>query len=220
MVDSITTVGTTAQSQSDVSFQQYDEDYTMFLNLLTTQLQNQDPTSPMDTNEMTNQIVQFTSVEQQIQTNSNLEDLTALMTAQANSDITGYLGQDVLISGGTGLLQNGAMEWEYTLPTGVANSGIAIFNEQGDQIASYAAEQNFGTHTFNWDGTDSDGNPVEAGVYEMRVLAFDSEQNALSVPESVVQRITEIEMTGLEPTFIAGNQSISRNDMLKLISAN
>src|SRR5579864_1728058 len=78
-----------------------------FLTLLTTQLKNQDPTSPMDTNAFTQQLVSFSEVEQQINTNNNLQSLITLGQGRANTDAVSYLGKAVTISTGEGVLSGG-----------------------------------------------------------------------------------------------------------------
>ncbi len=64
------------------------DDMQQFLTLLTTQLQNQDPLSPMDSTEFTNQLVQFSQVEQQITSNQKLDSLLALQLASISSVAT------------------------------------------------------------------------------------------------------------------------------------
>ena len=71
------------------------EDFTQFLTLLTTQLQNQDPLNPMDSTEFTNQLVQFSQVEQSINTNQKLDDLLALQLGGLSTVALGYVGMDV-----------------------------------------------------------------------------------------------------------------------------
>jgi len=96
MVTDVTTSGQAVQAaqtaQQSVSLA---EDFTQFLTLLTTQLQNQDPLSPLDSNEFTNQLVQFSQVEQGINTNSKLDDLLSLQLNGAATSALGYVGLDV-----------------------------------------------------------------------------------------------------------------------------
>src|SRR5450432_3496608 len=85
-----------------------------FLKLLTTQLQHQDPTSPLDPNQFTQELVQFSSVEQQIQTNTSLSTLISL---QQNSQVTsalGFLGHNVVINGSVAQMTNGQATWNFT----------------------------------------------------------------------------------------------------------
>src|SRR5712675_2430466 len=67
--------------------------FNTFLTLLTTQLKNQDPLAPMDSNQFTQQLVQFSQVEQQINANKNLESLISLTKARGAIDAVSYLGK-------------------------------------------------------------------------------------------------------------------------------
>src|SRR5450432_2728338 len=86
-----------------------------FLTLLTTQLKNQDPLSPMDSNQFTQQLVMYSQVEQQIDSNANLKTLIAQGTSNAAAVTTGYLGKKVSITNGNASLTAGAANWTYNL---------------------------------------------------------------------------------------------------------
>ncbi|WND02734.1 flagellar hook capping FlgD N-terminal domain-containing protein [Temperatibacter marinus] len=218
MTDAISALtSTAATSRSQESADKFDQEYTDFLSLLTTQLQNQDPTSPMDSTEFTNQIVQFTSVEQQIQTNQNLENLTSLMTSSVNADVTSYLGRDVVIDGGFGQLENGTLDWTYQMQPNVTAAGLAVFDQVGNQVASYDADTLVGQKSFTWDGMTTEGETAPEGIYELRVLAFDSEGNDINIPTQVKQRISEVSLTGYEPTFLAGGLQVTKSDILSVM---
>src|SRR5262245_29800369 len=113
-VSGINTTGTTTGSSTSMG--KLTENFDQFLALLTTQLKNQDPLSPMDSSEFTNQLVQFAGVEQQIATNKNLE---SLVTLQKSSQVMGALelmGKKVEVSGTTVPLQDKSATFVYTLP--------------------------------------------------------------------------------------------------------
>ena len=95
-----TAAATTTGTGSSSALNQLSGNFDTFLKLLTTQLQNQDPTSPMDTNQFTQQLVEFSQVEQQISTNSNLKTLVALAQGRSTSDAVNYLGKTVALTNG------------------------------------------------------------------------------------------------------------------------
>src|SRR5579872_4818059 len=105
---SSTGTGTDAMAQLSGNFN-------TFLQLLTSQLKNQDPTSPMDSNQFTQQLVEFSQVEQQINTNSNLQTLISQGQSANGAYAMSYLGHNVTVSNGEAALQNGAANWNYTL---------------------------------------------------------------------------------------------------------
>src|SRR3546814_15982085 len=94
-------------------------DFNTFLTLLTTQLKNQDPTSPMDSNEFTQQLVQFSQVEQQIDMNKNLETMISLLQSQQSSSNLKYVGKVVDVDSADATLPQGnTTKWSYELPEG------------------------------------------------------------------------------------------------------
>src|ERR1700737_2335603 len=98
--------------------------FNAFLTLLTTQLQHQDPLSPLDANQFTQELVQFSSVEQQIQTNASLKTLISLQQSQQVTAALSFLGHTVVVNGSVAQLTGGKAEWSYT-----ANKpGIATIN--------------------------------------------------------------------------------------------
>jgi len=124
MVDAVTAASTTADlSKSESSKQKLAEDLNQFMNLLVTQLQHQDPLDPMDPNEFTTQLVQFASVEQQIQGNSNLEQMLKLQQTSLLGTVVGYIGKQIEVSGNEMPLENGVASAHYDLS---ANSKSTI----------------------------------------------------------------------------------------------
>src|SRR5512146_3413480 len=92
---SATTATAATTGGSIVSDPMIASNFTTFLQMLTTQLKNQDPTSPMDTNQFTQQLVQFAQVEQQMKSNSQLEALVSLQKTAQSTQALGYVGQVV-----------------------------------------------------------------------------------------------------------------------------
>ncbi|WP_144300163.1 flagellar hook assembly protein FlgD [Elioraea rosea] len=140
-----------------------------FLKLLTTQLQNQDPTAPLDTNQFTQQLVQFAQVEQQLATNSNLESLINLQKTAQLTALTPLLGRTVEIDGTSLPLQEGEAAGTYSFTAPVTESAITITNAAGRVVRTAAGETGAGTHGFYWDGKDNDGKTLPEGVYTIAV---------------------------------------------------
>src|SRR5690242_18729124 len=105
-----------------------------FLTLLTTQLKNQDPLSPMDSNQFTQQLVQFSQVEQQINSNKNLESLIALTKSQSTTSAVSYLGKTLTITDGTAALQNGSAQWAYSLPGDATSVKLLVTDAKGHAV--------------------------------------------------------------------------------------
>src|SRR6201996_366755 len=126
--------GAAASSATDNSMQQLSGNFDTFLKLLTTQLQNQDPTSPMDTNQFTQQLVEYSQVEQQIDTNTNLQTLINQSSTQNASYATSYLGKNVTVSGGKGALIDGQASWTYNLGAAASSTLLTITNANGQTV--------------------------------------------------------------------------------------
>ncbi|MDD9901802.1 MAG: flagellar hook capping family protein [Alphaproteobacteria bacterium] len=172
---------TAVQSAADVSSQKLNQDFDQFLRLLTTQLQNQDPLNPMDSHEFTNQLVQFSGVEQAIKTNKNLENLLSLQTLNMTALGVSFIGKNVEVQGNNFLADGqGNYNLGYQLPQ-TANAGtITILDSSGQLVYSRDAELSAGKHDFTWNGLDNSGVPVPPGSYELRVSALTEENVSLN----------------------------------------
>src|SRR5690242_5441077 len=111
----VSTVAPASTASGAASAQkQLSSNFDTFLTLLTTQLKNQDPLAPMDSNQFTQQLVQFSQVEQQINSNKNLESLIALTKGRSAADAVSYLGKVVTLTDGSAALMNGQAKWAYS----------------------------------------------------------------------------------------------------------
>jgi flagellar basal-body rod modification protein FlgD len=140
-----------------------------FLKLLMTQLQNQDPTSPMDTNQFTSQLVQFASVEQQITANASLTQLIQLTQAGELMQSSAMMGKQVTVQSDHLPLQNGTGSLTFTAPaTGPAV--ITVTTDAGVKIQEVSLNAAAGANTWTWDGTNSAGQKVTDGSYKVSVM--------------------------------------------------
>ena len=152
-------------------------DYNDFLTMLTTQLQNQDPLSPTDTNEFTSQLVAFTQVEQTIKTNTNLQTLIDLQTiSQQNNEATiliDYLGKTVGTNLSIAGLSDGEASWNMEVGAAADTVTYEVFDELGTVV--YSADDpeglSMGSQTYTWDGTTSAGGTAPEGTYYLVVTA-------------------------------------------------
>lgn len=163
---------------SDIASSKLADNFDTFLQLLTAQLQNQDPLEPLDSKDFVNQLVQFSGVEQAIETNRSLEKLLDFQNANQTTAALGYIGNKVEVSGDTAPLENGKAEYSYTLPESTAGTLVVILDAAGQAVFSTAGETTTGRHDFVWDGTKNDGSTAAPGNYRIRVSA----QNAAGAP--------------------------------------
>src|SRR5215217_9394776 len=106
-----------------------------FLMLLTTQLQNQNPLDPLDTNQFTQQLVQFAGVEQQLRTNDQLTSLIAAQQTAQSTQALGFVGRGAVVDGNTTALANKLASWNLNIPSN-SNLHISITNNAGGTVFS------------------------------------------------------------------------------------
>ncbi|MEG3618313.1 flagellar hook capping FlgD N-terminal domain-containing protein [Magnetovibrio sp. PR-2] len=202
-------------TQAGQSKQKLQEDLNQFLNLLVAQLQNQDPLEPLDANEFTAQLVQFASVEQQIQQNSNLEQLLAVNENAQAATMVNYLGTVVEVSGSEFQLLNGQAMMTYTLPAGVKDTTLTIVDASGKSVFSTEGQTDTGMHQVGWDGTNNDAEQLDDGAYKLIVSAKDADGNLMDVSQTVFGYVTA---TGISDGDVTVSMGDVETDMTNIIS--
>jgi flagellar basal-body rod modification protein FlgD len=195
------------------AMKQLSGNFSTFLTLLTTQLKNQDPTSPMDSNAFTQQLVMYSQVEQQIDSNANLKTLISQGTSNAAAMTTGYLGKKVSITNGNASLIGGAANWTYNLDTAAATTQLNVTDASGKTVYSGTGGLTSGNHSFAWDGKDINGNQLPDGVYKLTVTAADAAGNAVTSAVASAGTVTQIDMTGSTPQLVVGNMEVGLGDI-------
>lgn len=173
------------------------DQFDSFLLLLTTQLKSQDPLSPMDANQFTEQLVQFTGVEQAIKTNETLSQLVSMMRADQLNRGIDYLGAEVEAQAGTIRLgPDGAGHAFYQLAEPAAEVAIGIYDEAGELVATMAGEDRAGAHEIAWNGRDQAGRSLPEGLYRIEVQAVDSDGESVPVDTTIAGNVDGVEVVG------------------------
>lgn len=170
----ISALASSQTSKSSTALSQLTGNLDSFLTLLTTQLRNQDPLDPLDTEKFTSQLVQFASVEQSIQTNSHLETLIGLQAAADRDGALAMIGKTIVIDSDKAAQMGAGASWTYDLPNGAQSARLVIVNDKGQPVAQFAGDPRAGSHTLIWDGKQTDGSLAPGGVYQLIVQAKDS----------------------------------------------
>jgi flagellar basal-body rod modification protein FlgD len=202
-----------ASSVGDNAAAQLSGNFDTFLTLLTTQLQNQDPTNPMDSNQFTQELVQFSGVEQQINTNSNLQTLISLQQGNAGTAATGYLGKTITVTNGQAALQGGEADWSYALGSAAVSNTLTVTNSAGQVVYSGAGATAEGQHDFSWNGESTSGTQLPDGTYTLAVSATDSTGAAVTSAIASEGVVNEVNMTSGTPQLMIGQMAVALSDV-------
>ena len=202
-------VGTaTASASSLVGQQQIAGNFQQFLQLLTTQLKNQDPLSPLDTNQFTQQLVAFASVEQQLKTNSDLDQLVKLnKTSQATAALS-FVGSQVTADGSTTQLKNGVAVWNITSPRPAAAS-VSILDQNGNTVWTGQQTLDTGTQSYAWNGRTSTGAVAPNGLYTIQITAQDAAGQSVAVSTQYTGTVTGVDLSGSQPLLQVGSSYLT-----------
>ena len=192
------------------------ETFDNFLTLLTAQLKNQDPLSPLDTNQFTDQLVQFTNVEQAIKTNDKLDALIALQGANQLTASLGYIGKLVEVDGvGLGL-NDGSATMVYDLSANAAALSIEILDENGETVRHMSGPSSSGRHEVVWDGKDDAGADLPDGSYQFVVSATDAQGDSVALTQGSYGRVTGVEVIGGIVTLSLGGMKVTLSQVISV----
>lgn len=192
------------------------ETFDTFLTLLTTQLRHQDPLNPMETNEFTSQLVEFTGVEQAISTNKKLDELIGLQNDMQLNDAVGYIGRQVGADGLILMLQDGEARITYDLGANAAETNVLIIDEEGNTVRTLEGDTGVGHHEIVWDGLDDDGEPLEEGLYGFLVTAVDADDKPVPLAQGTVGTVTGVKLVDDVVTLEIGELEIALSDVLTI----
>jgi len=175
------------------------QNFDTFLTLLTTQMKNQDPTAPLDSNQFTAQLVQMTGVEQQLAGNDLLKQLVANSGTSIASAVD-LIGKQVRADSADAKLSGGKAQWSYHLDADTNNLTMTVMDANGatvDVIAPSAADSKAGDHTLTWDGRNLAGQLAPDGVYTVKLTTNDSSGAPVATGDLYVEGlVTGVEQSG------------------------
>ncbi len=210
-------VATNSQSTTSNASQANDqlfEDYEAFLQLLTTQLQHQDPLDPMDTAEYTDQLTQYAILEQNVATNDNLEQLIGLTTTSTNTAALQYIGQTAEIDSNYAMLSDGSATWSYSPSETTAEVSLIVRDQDGRQVYEESGETGIGKQIFVWDGQTNRGSTAANGIYSLEVVASDRNGEAVATEVTSFGEITGVDTTDGDVVYVVGELRVSEAALL------
>lgn len=197
------------------------DNFQTFLTLLTTQLKNQNPLDPLDTNQFTQQLVQFAQVEQQLKSNDQLTALVNIEKAAQSTQALVYVGATVSVDGSTAALVKdssgkSSATWNLNAPKD-ASSVVTITNSTGQTVYSGTFTLNSGNASFVWDGKGTDGTQWPEGSYKMSVTAKDSSGQSVAVTTEIQGTVDSVDLTATPALLSIGGQTYTVDKIKRVV---
>jgi len=213
-----TSAGSSAKAANALASSQIAGNFQSFLLLLTTQLQNQNPLSPLDTNQFTQQLVEFAGVQQQLNTNDSLATLVSLQQTAQSTQALEFVGKTAVVNGSTATLTNGSATWELDVPSN-SNVDITITSSTGQTVFSGTFPASAGNNQpFTWNGKGNDGTQQIDGSYKLTATAKDSAGNAVAVPTKIEGVVSSVDLTQSPPLLSIGGQTFTVNQIQSIVN--
>ena len=196
------------------------DDFSTFLTLLTTQLQNQDPLEPTDTKDFTNQLVQFSGVEQQISTNDKLDSVLDNLGSGRTNAAVSMIGKNVEAESNVIALRDGDAELSVQLDGNASAAAVQIANQRGEVVRSLDVPTQAGEHTVVWDGTDNNGNTVEDGNFVMQLQAVDENGSSVGGRTFTIGEVQGFEQNDGAIDLDLGGFSVGLDEVRSVLAGN
>jgi flagellar basal-body rod modification protein FlgD len=189
------------------------QNFDTFLQILTTQLKNQNPLDPLDTNQFTQQLVQFSGVEQQLKTNQFLEAMVTSTQNANNSQAVSYIGKVVTAEGSKTEMVKGTATWHFATDK-AATITASVRDKDGNVVYQKTGSVKQGESVFTWDGVGSDGKKKPDGSYSITIEGRDSDGKLVNVATQMTGEVTGVDFSGSEPVLIVGGARVNLSSVL------
>lgn len=198
VTDTASTLGSTSSTSSTTAAASTSllSDYNLFLKLLTTQMTNQDPLDPMDTSEYTQQLVQYSQVEQSIQQTGKLDDILSQLLSQQMAQASSYIGREARFDSAVAGLGDNPAKWTYYVDGTPSTVTATIKDALGGTVATVTLDPSETQGTYEWDGTKTDGTKATAGAYTLSISALASDGSSLDTTINSVGVVDDVVTDG------------------------
>lgn len=189
-----------------------------FLTLLTTQLQNQNPLDPLDTNQFTQQLVQFAGVEQQLKTNDSLSQLVTLQQTTQATQALGFVGKTAVVDGTTATMKSSSATWHLSVPSD-ATVDISIANSSGQTV--FTGKYTAGAASdvpFTWNGQGNDGTQWPDGKYTITATGKDIANNNVGISAQVQGTVSSVDLTQSPPLLTIDGSSYTLSQVKSIVA--
>lgn len=191
-------------------------DFNMFLKLLTTQMQNQDPLDPMDTSQYTQQLVQYSQVEQSIQQTGLLRDVLARLSSSDMAQASGLIGREVEFDSAVAGLGDRPASWSWSLPRKAASLTAEIVDSSGRTVATAVLDPAVTSGDYSWDGRLPSGEQAPEGAYVLKLSARDSAGATVPITVHSVGHVGEVVQSNGELWLDIGGVSLPMSELVRV----
>jgi flagellar basal-body rod modification protein FlgD len=208
----------TAAATNALASQQIAGNFQSFLQLLTTQLQNQNPLDPLDTNQFTQQLVEFAGVQQQLNTNDSLATLVSLQQTAQSTQALGFVGKTAVVTGSTAPMTNSSATWQVSVPT-ASTLNVTIANSTGQTVFTGSYNASAGNNQpFEWNGQGNDGTKYPDGNYTLTATAKDAGGNTVAVTTAIEGTVNSVDLTQSPPLLSIGGQTYTVSQIQSIVN--
>ena len=208
---------TTTTSASGADQQMIASNFTTFLQLLTTQLKNQNPLDPLDTNQFTQQLVQFAQVEQQMKSNDQLSSLVSMEKSAQATTALAYVGANVVVDGATTNVANGNGTWSFNVSK-PASATVVIKDSTGATAYTGTFSVNPGNQNFTWDGKGNDGKQWPDGSYTLTATALDANKQSVGISTEVTAKVDSVDLTQTPPVLSINGENFTMDKIKRIVA--
>ena len=208
---------TTAAGTTNAASSKLNADFDMFLKLLTTQMQNQDPLDPMDTAQYTQQLVQYSQVEQSIEQTKTLKEMLAAFGTQNLMQASALIGAQVeTSSANSGLSAATPAQWTWSATRDVASMTGTIKDGKGKVIDTFPINATGAAGAFTWDGTTSGGTKVAPGLYTLELAGKDASGAAVTATAHAYGKVTDVELDNGTVQMTINGLKVASSELLRI----
>jgi flagellar basal-body rod modification protein FlgD len=211
---------TTAAAGTPTTLAKVGADFDMFLKLLVTQMQNQDPLKPMDSTEYTQQLAQYSQVEQTVKQTTALNDILSQLSTQSLTQANALIGREVEVdSSVSGLAGASAAQWGYQASRAVSTVEMTVKDASGVTMSTGTVDASGPTGRLAWDGKTKSGGTAKDGAYTLSVVGRDAFGVEVPMTLTSVGKVSTVEAKGGVITLGVNGQQVPMAKLVRLADA-
>ena len=189
-----------------------------FLQMLVTQLQNQDPTNPQDSSAFVTQLAQITQVEQTADINTNLQNLlTSQNNANSLSSVS-LIGQEVTAQGSQVALTSGSTSTlGFTLPSDAAQVTVQITDASGNTVSTLTQGATAaGANSITWNGLNASNQPLPSGTYSFTVSGINASGQSIQGTPMIQGQVSGVSLSGSTLVLIVNGLEVPLSSVVEV----